>query len=295
MTNSFKDEVQYQFKHGGMGMKLILINVTVFLLIGLFRVVAYFSQSEALAAGFEYIFKLQATSSWDLLKEQPWGILTYAFIHYEFLHLLFNMLWLYWFSEIFNVLMGGKKILPLYIAGSLAGFLFFFLSYNYVPVLKPAAEVGTMVGASAGVFAVIFGAIALSPNYEMGLLFFGPVRIKYLGIAALVLDVINMPHGNTGGYFAHIGGALAGYLYIKALQNGFDFSYPFKKVGKLFTRSSAVKMVHRSDENKAKAERPRTDSEQKRIDDILDKISRSGYESLSKEEREFLFQYSNKE
>ncbi len=293
LTNSIWGDVKYQFRHGNIAVKLIFANVGIFLLVALFKLVCTVGQFPELYT--QVVLKLQVPANLSILLHQPWTIFTYMFLHEGLLHILFNMLWLYWFSEIVILFLGDKRILTLYLVGGLAGAAIYIAAYNLIPYFRNQADVSYMAGASAGVLAIVWGAVALSPNYEVRLFIFGDVKIKYIALVSIVLDIINIPYGNAGGYIAHIGGAVAGYLCIKGLQNGIDIAGPFKKIRNLFVRSSAVKMVHRNDEQAVRDKHKRTDSEQKRIDDILDKISRSGYDSLSKEEKDFLFHFSNKQ
>jgi hypothetical protein len=202
---------------------------------------------------------------------------------------------LYWFGEIFVLYLGDKKILPLYIIGGLSGALIYVLAFNLLPVFRPAVPVSFMLGASASIFAIVFGAVALNPDHELGLIFFGPVKIKYIAIISLLLDVINIPYSNAGGYIAHVGGALSGYLFIKALQNGYDISKVFTAPIALFSRKPKVKVSYKSAAGpKASPTVPRGKGDQEKVDEILDKIARSGYDSLTKEEKDFLFHYSKK-
>jgi membrane associated rhomboid family serine protease len=236
-------------------------------------------------------------ASLSILLHQPWSVFTYMFLHTAFFHALFNMLWFYWFGEIFVLYLGDKKILPLYILGGIAGAVTYLLAYNLLPVFKPQIDVSKMLGASASIFAVVFAAATIAPDYEIRLMFIGTVKIKYVAIVSLMLDIINIPYGNAGGYIAHIGGALSGYFYIKSLQGGFDFTSPFTKafgaVLNLFKPKSNIKVTYKSDSVKAEKS-SRSRYEQQRVDDILDKIARSGYDSLTKEEKDFLFNYSKK-
>jgi hypothetical protein len=219
------------------------------------------------------------------------------FLHTSVLHVLFNLLWFYWFGKIFVLYFGDKKILPLYLIGGLCGALLYILAFNLIPVFQAGLEDSHMMGASASVLAIVFAAATLNPDYEVRLLFLGIIRIKYIAIVPLLIDILMIPHGNAGGYIAHVGGALSGYLYIKALQSGFDIGAPFKMlfdwVANLFKRKSKVKMTYKNTEWKS-SPKSKVSDDQKRVDEILDKISRSGYDGLTKEEKDFLFHYSNK-
>jgi membrane associated rhomboid family serine protease len=274
LTNSIADDIKYKFRYGNMAVKLIFINIGVFVLTSLFYLVTFLFQQKGI---YEVVLsKVEVPASVSTLLYQPWSVFTYMFLHAGFFHILFNMLWFYWFSEILVV----------------------FLGDNTIPVFIPKVEVSYMLGASASVFAVVFAAATLSPDYEVRLLLFGVVRIKYIALVALVLDIINIPNGNAGGYIAHLGGALAGFLYIKALQSGFDAGRPFNKLfdgmATLFKPRPKVRVTHKSSDEKTAPKSPRSQSDQEKIDEILDKISRSGYDSLTKEEKDFLFHYSRK-
>lgn len=298
LTNSVIDDIKHRFRYGNMAMKLIFADVGVFLFFVLFKLVATLSKSpEVLGLYSTILSHTQVPSSLTTLLHQPWSLFTYMFLHTGFLHILFNMLWLYWFSEIFVIFLSDKKILPLYVFGGLLGALFYIAAFNIFPLFEMRVAGSHMMGASAGVFAIVFAAATLSPDYEMRLLFFGNVRIKWIALIALALNFIFISRGegnNEGGYIAHIGGALAGFLYIKLLQGGVNISAPFQKMGGLFKGKRNVKVSYRRTDDVSAPKKPRTDNEQAKIDEILDKISRSGYDSLTKEEKDFLFHYSKK-
>ncbi len=285
LTGSIIGDIKYQFQYGNMVMKLIFINVGVFLLFGLFNLFSFLFQSYSL---YQFILlKVETSASLHILMYQPWSVFTYMFLHVQIFHILFNMLWLYWFGEIFVLYLGDKKVLPLYIIGGLSGALIYILAYNLIPVFKPVAETLYMLGASASIFAIVFAAATINPDHEIGLILIGPVKIKYVALISLLLDVINIPYSNAGGYIAHVGGALSGFLFIKALQSGFDIT-------KIFTRKPKVKVAYKSDTAKSTNGQARGNGEQEKVDEILDKIARSGYDSLTKEEKDFLFHYSKK-
>ncbi|MCW5907535.1 MAG: rhomboid family intramembrane serine protease [Chitinophagales bacterium] len=296
LTNSITQEIQHKFRHGNMVMKLIFVNIGVFLFFGVFSVLSYLLQN--FDAYNWLLHKLEVPASVDVLLRQPWSLFTYMFLHSGILHILFNLLWLYWFGEIFVLFLGDKKILPLYLLGGVVGALLYVLAFNLLPVFAPKVATSQMLGASAAVFAIVFAAATLSPDYEVRLLLFGVVRIKYIALIALVLDIISIPYGNAGGYIAHLGGALTGVLYIKALRGGTDFGKPLNRffdfVATVFKPKPKVKVTYKSSDERSAPKAPRSKSDQEKIDEILDKISRSGYDSLTKEEKDFLFHYSNK-
>lgn len=287
LTNSIIGDIKHQFRYGNMVMKLIFVNVGVFLFFALLNLLSFLFQDASLY--HLLLVKAEMPASLSVLLQQPWSVFTYMFLHTGFFHVLFNLLWFYWFGEIFVLYLGDKKILPLYIIGGISGALVYVLAYNLLPVFKPQIDGSLMLGASASIFAVVFAAATLAPDYEIRLLFIGVVRIKYIALVSLLLDVINIPYGNAGGYLAHVGGAISGYIFIKALQGGVDLA----SVVSVFRRKGKMK-VSRGETFSKTNSAPRTNNEQQRVDEILDKIARSGYDSLSKEEKDFLFNYSKK-
>lgn len=295
LTGSIIGDIKHQFTHGGMVIKLILVNTGVFLFFGLLYLVGFLVQNNT--AYIYLLSKVEMPAYLPTLLRQPWSVFSYMFLHTGLFHVLFNMLWLYWFGEIFVLYLGEKKVIPLYIIGGVAGAVVYVLAYNFIPVFSPSLTGSMMLGASASIFAIVFAAATLNPDYEIRLLFFGIVKIKYIALVSLLLDIINIPYGNAGGYLAHVGGALSGYGYIKALQNGFDLSTSFIKVfdavANLVIRKPKVKITYRNNTENIKKEN-RSSSEQQQVDEILDKIARSGYDSLTKQEKDFLFNYSQK-
>lgn len=295
LTGSITNDIKHQFRYGNMVMKLIFVNVGVFLFFGIFNLGSFLFQNISLYS--LVLSKVEMPASVSVLLTQPWAVFSYMFLHTAFFHVLFNMLWFYWFGEIFVLYLGDKKILPLYILGGLAGAATYLLAYNVLPVFKSQVDLSMMLGASASIFAVVFATATIAPDYEIRLMFLGVVKIKYIAVVSLLLDIINIPYGNAGGYIAHVGGALSGYLYIKSLQGGFDFASPihkfFEGVANLFKPKSSIKLTYKSDSQKAERT-SRSKNEQQRVDEILDKVARSGYDSLTKEEKDFLFNYSKK-
>lgn len=259
--------------------KIIAINVVVFL-IGL-------------------IFKsklgwLELPSGLSNFITKPWAIITYAFLHYDFLHLLFNMLWLYFLGRMFLNLFGPKMALNIYFLGAISGGLLFMLSYTLFPSVFGSNS--SLLGASAAVRALLIFLCAYMPNQDMRFFTFN-LKLWYIGAAIVVLDVIGLFGTNSGGNLAHLGGALLGYLYAKQLIKGQDIGKGFERfmdaiVGMFKpSKKGPLKTVHK---NKSKGgSNTKSDfkefNNQKKIDIILDKISKSGYESLTSEEKEFLF------
>jgi membrane associated rhomboid family serine protease len=303
MSNVIWKEIRSTFqRRDRMVYQLLFINVIIFLALNLLRVPFYFMNVPFDIYDFRNYIGLPA----DLksLAHQPWTLITYMFTHFEFMHILFNMLVFFWFGKILAEFAGNKKILPVYLLGGIAGGLLYVATYNIFPVFSNSVGEARAWGASAGVMAVVFAATTLVPDYTMFLLLFGAVRIKWIALVLVLLDVISIPTDNAGGHIAHLGGALFGFFYVKQLQHGRDPGSPFNsiadRVANLFKRKSDLKVTYRRKEKSTVGSNfqqkvSNKNEKQDRLDTILDKISQSGYESLSKEEKEFLFHMSKED
>ena len=296
MINSIADEFKNAFRRGNNAtVQLILINVVFFLVVGIANVIGRFSGTQELIENFyrEY-FLLWAIP--EKFITRPWALITYAFNHAGLGHILFNMIGLFWFGRLLQEYLGSQKVVNLYILGALVGGLSFVLLYNLPAFNNPVP----LVGASGAVYAIIVAAATLIPNYTFFLIFIGPVRIKYIALFFVVISVLATAGANAGGNFAHLGGALIGYIYIRQMQKGNDIGawiYSITNfVKSFFVRQSRIKVTHSSRQGKSAGSsgQKRTRTEQEEIDAILDKISESGYESLSKEEKQKLFEASRK-
>jgi membrane associated rhomboid family serine protease len=289
------------FKNSGTLIRLILINVIVFAFIKIAGTIIFLMSSDSAIADLVAL-KLAVPASIQLLLTQPWSLISYMFLHETFFHLLFNMIPLYWAGMLFVEYLGSKKLLSTYVLGGIAGAVLYIIAYNIFPVFRDVLPVANNRGASAAVMAIVVGIATLIPEYSIGLVIFGRVKLKYLAMAYVALDFIQIAEGNAGGHIAHIGGAAFGYIYIKQLNKGNDLAAWFNSfvewLSNTFSGKGKMKVVYSSD-IKAK-KRPLSDeqyAEQKKgkqaiIDKILDKISHSGYDSLSKEEKEILFKAS---
>ncbi len=311
MIGTLLDDVKREFRSGSMITRLIIINVAVFVVINLVHILIFppGNAGSLHAAIYDNILYFFCMSSdlWHIIKH-PWVIITNAFLHEGFMHVLFNMLFLYWFGRIVNDLIKEHHVLPIYILGAIAGGFTFFITANLLPygdISSPYA-----LGASAGVMAIVLASGTLAPDYQMNLLFVGPVKLKYIAATLVFLDLITTSRGgNTGGAFAHMGGALFGFLYVKLLRSGNDMSVPFNRVFYGITnffkglfkskkkRSSKVKVAYRNKGKifgNASSDHEVDLSHQEKLDAILDKIKKAGYESLTEDEKEFLFKASKK-
>jgi membrane associated rhomboid family serine protease len=268
---------------------LIAINVAVYLLINIPAVFEWLFTGSSQIITFYTNEYLAIPAYLPKLAVRFWTPLTYMFMHDGIFHILFNMLWLYWLGQIFEEYLGKSRIVGLYLLGGLTGALFFVLSYNLFPVFGNVLPFATAVGASASVMAIIVATATLLPDYTIPLMIIGPVKLKWLAIFYVILDFLSIAGPNAGGEIAHIGGALFGFIYIKQLQKGHDWVGSIANLFKSGTKLSKLKVVARNNNSgKRTGSRPRQDE----VDVILDKISKVGYENLSKEEKEVLFRAS---
>lgn len=282
MKSTLADELKYKvFKSGNPLFLFIGLNVMVFLLINLIAFFEFILNSNSTVSNFIQV-QLSIPAKFGDFIFKPWTLVTYMFTQQGFFHLLFNMLWLFWLGKIFLEFLDKKKFIFIYILGGICGGILFLLLYNFLPVFSSSVNNSILLGASASVSAIVVGTAVLVPNYTIRLLFFGDVKLMYLAIVFVVLDVIGIGGGNPGGNIAHLGGALFGFLYIKQLQKGKDWSnwampkkkkHPFK--------------VYKNESYEAKKDENRPS--QADIDIILDKILQSGYKSLTNAEKDMLF------
>lgn len=284
--------------------QIIIINVVIFLVLAVLNV---FSALSGIDFIFEFIYdQFTIPPRIEEFILRPWTLLTYAFAHSlsGIFHILFNMLVLYWFGKLVVEYLGNQKLINLYVLGALAGGILYLLVYNLIPFYMERSGFNGMVGASAAVYAITVAAATLVPNYTFYLLFFGPIKIKYIAAFYLVISFLGSVGANAGGNIAHLGGALMGYVYIKQLQNGTDWggwiSGALSFFKSFFVKQDPIKVSHK----RASTKRPASSqssrntgtniADQAEIDRILDKISQSGYDSLSKEEKQKLFNASKK-
>jgi membrane associated rhomboid family serine protease len=307
MYGSFWENLRNAFKYSDNSLfKLIAINLLVFLTVLVLRVLMTIG---GLGDFYGQALRfLMMPADLGRLVVQPWSTLTYMFLHEGFLHIIFNMLFLYWFGMIVNQYLGSRKLVNLYILGGLAGALFYVLIYNIAPFFNNVVDTSLMLGASAGVFAMVVGAATLAPNTTLMLILIGPVKIKYIAMFYVILAFANTVGANAGGELAHLGGALMGFLYITQLRKGRDLGVPIQRIGiwfeNFFSKKNKVHVSYRkkssgpssnSTFSKSTNEVANSgDATQEEIDRILDKIADKGYEALNKEEKRKLFEFSKK-
>jgi membrane associated rhomboid family serine protease len=299
MFEEFKNAFQ-RYNNGHV--QLIIINLAVFVVMGVVMVITKIGGLDGLWSVVHEQFQIPARFSEFITR--PWTLFTYMFMHdlSGILHILFNMLIMYWFGRLFVEYLGSDKLVAVYLLGGIAGGVAYLLAYNTIPFFveqSQAYRIG-MVGASASVNAIVVATATLVPNYTFFLLFIGPVRIKYIAAIIVFLSFLGTVGDNAGGNIAHLGGALMGFIYMKQLQAGANWggwiTVTLEWFKDLFKEKPKVKVSYRK-ERSGSAKAPASEKAsytQEEIDRILDKISEGGYESLTKDEKEKLFNASKK-
>lgn len=292
--NSIIQDIKYQYNTGSISVKLIFLNVVIGILCILFHSFTSFANSGSTGTLYQTVFHALCVST-DMTHNlyHPWVILTHAFLHESFFHLLWNMLALYWFGRIVEDLIGEKHILSLYAFTALAGMLFFFTTPFIIPAFK-----GTVLyahGASAAVMGILVAATTLAPNYIIRLLLFGDVKLKYLCLVILFIDFMSLGGiSNTGGHLAHLSGAAMGWFYIFLLQKGYSLQFNFKRKPKSNIIKYQRKSVQSKDQDIKNTQSSDNRMDEERLNAILEKIKRSGISELTEEEKIFLEESSKR-
>ena len=292
------DQIKHQLKRKNLLIQLILINVLVFFLLAALNLVSNLFKLDSL----NFIRYIGVSSDFGYTLKHAWTLLTYMFVHEGILHILFNMLMLYWFGKIFLSYFNPKNLGSLYILGGLAGAVLYMIAFNTIPLyveMGIASPAGIpMIGASASVTAIVFAAAFYNPKQEVALLLIGRIKIVYIAFFILILDFLSLDKDNPGGSVAHIGGAILGYLYAQQYLRGKDITaWPTKCMDLLANifkpKPPKMKVKHRQAETDYEYN-SRRNKESEEIDRILDKIKSSGYSSLSSNEKKQLFDASKK-
>ncbi len=290
--NNLKDG----FRRGDTVIRLLYWNVGIFIVVSLVTVILTLFRIPVAP----WINYLELPASVERFIFQPWTILTYMFLHVSLLHILFNMLWLYWFGKLFLQFFSSKHLRGLYLLGGIVGGVFYILAYNVFPYFEEVKDYSYLLGASASVLAIVVAVAEREPNYPIQFLFIGSVRLKYVALFMILLDLLFMTSGNAGGHIAHLGGALAGWLFAIGLRKGHDLTRWINAVcdvvcGDWKPKPRKPKMkVHYSDKQKDYDFNARKKERSDEIDRILDKLRKSGYSSLTDEEKKSLFDASKK-
>jgi membrane associated rhomboid family serine protease len=290
------DDIKRTFRNGNNLTRLIYINIALFLIITIIGVIGFLVVNPEIIN--QTIRLLSVPSSLNTLLVRPWTLITYMFTHKELLHILVNLLWLYWFGKIFLEYLDQKKLVAVYLLGGISGAFTYVLSYNIFPVFQGVVgESIPLLGASASVMAIVVSIAVYVPDYTVYLFILGRVKIKYIALGIFIFTSVMDFSVNSGGKLAHIGGALFGYLYILSYRQGRDIGKGVNKVIEFFTTlfkpAKKLKVTYKRTADDFEYNQVKVDH-QKEINKILDKISKGGYDSLTKTEKDTLFRESQK-
>lgn len=294
---SVLDEIKASFKSGNSLIKLIYVNIAVFLAV---KIVGLFFYLFSIPPNFSLVNMLAVPADLKLLILRPWTIISYMFLHESLGHIFWNLIILYSFGRIFLQYFGEKKLISVYLLGGISGAALYILFFNMFPVFNYSIPMSIALGASASVMAILIAVATYKPRYEVNLFLLLRVEMRYIALALIIVDIVLIDESNAGGHIAHLGGALFGYLYISQMKRGKNITKGFDrimdKIVSIFKPRPKVKVSYRRpindldrdiEYNKHKKEK------QQEVDIILDKIAKSGYDSLSKKEKETLFKNSN--
>lgn len=301
---AFIDDIKRTYRQGSMLMRLIFINIGVFVLLHLLTIGFMLFNAD----GSAVLSWVELPSDLGLLLRRPWTLVTYMFTHYGLLHILFNLLWFYWLGRIFMEFFSPKQLTGLYLLGGLGGAVLYLLAYNLLPHLAGMSR--PLVGASASILAVVIATAVYVPDYKIGLLFIGEVPLKWVAIVTMFISLIGMEGGNIGGNIAHIGGAIVGAWYGVRIRRGRDITRPLNACidwfaglfnGRSFKLPKFKKPEFSRPAGKATQQPPRRQQDsrvprdqvsEEELDIILKKIKDAGYDALTDDERDKLFKAS---
>lgn len=288
-----------RFASATMLMKIVVINIAVFLVLNIISIVMIFAGEES--GRFTVEQWVAMPGNFGRLARHAWTPLSYMFSQIEPLHLIFNMLWLYWFGIVFQLLSTPKRMIGLYLLGGLGGAALYLLAVNTIPYF--AGHGGLLIGSSASVIAIVTATAIMAPDYRMNLLFLGAVSLKWIAIVTIGIDLLSVTGSNAGGHIAHLGGAAVGAIFALGLKRGHDITAPLNSlidaIVNLFRRRPKVRPARFRASGAPSAPRPKAPSaasaaDQAELDNILDKIKKSGYSSLTADERARLFDVSRR-
>ncbi len=292
MANIF-NRIATIFHQGSILLRLIYINIAVFLLLRIFAVICQLAAQPQWL--IDVLSAIELSSEPALLQFRPWTLISYMFTQFDVMHIVFNMLWLYWFGIIFLTVNTPKRMLALYILGGLGGALLYLIAYNTMPGLVNVHA--SLIGASAAVIAIVVATAIVLPDYEIGLLLIGPVKLKWIAAATILIDFLSISGVNAGGHISHIGGAAVGAIYAMSLKKGVDITAPINKLfdhmANLLNRRPALRSQH-SNPCQSASNGKSHHHDMNDLDAILDKIKKSGYTSLTPDERKKLFDASSR-
>jgi membrane associated rhomboid family serine protease len=285
------NDLKLQYKIGDMTTKLIFWNILLFVIPEV-----VFALLKLFKIDISYYYFISLSNDPLSLLTKPWTIISYSFFHANIFHILFNLLILNFVGKLFTTFFTQKQLLSLYVLGGVFGGVIYILSYAFFPLL--ATQNALLIGASGSIMAILMAVTTYQPYMEVRLLILGNIKLWYVALGLLFLDLIQLPLENTGGHLAHLGGALFGYIYVRTLQKGIDLGSGLNAIFDWFanlfsSKKTPFRNVHRnpkpSNPIKPISKIVTKDKTQQQIDEILDKISQSGYDSLTSQEKEFLF------
>lgn len=298
MANGFINDLKSAFKNGDTILQLVIINVIVFIVVRVLGALLGLFNIEGITLFLTNLLAMPANLVGILFK--PWTIITHMFLHIDLMHLLSNMLVLYFGGQLFAQYIGTKRLLQVYILGGLSGAALFIIAFNTLPLFETIRNIDSInFGASAASMAVFVAIATYIPDFIVRVFFLIELRIKYLAMILVLLSLLNVDSTNAGGNIAHIGGALFGYFYTIRLRQGKDTGNFIQKiintVNSWFQKKPKVVYTNKNFNTRNDYEfNAAKKTNQEVIDSILDKISKSGYDSLSKQEKELLFKASKK-
>lgn len=289
------DDIKKTFRNGSSLTRLIYFNIAVFLFISIVSAIGYLLNNQTISLRILNLFSVPSSIKTFLLR--PWTLITYMFTHKDILHILFNMLWLYWFGTIFLEYLDQKKLVAVYLLGGITGAVVYIISFNLFPVFNQAVAESVAIGASASVLAIVVAIAVYVPDYSVILFLLGRIKIKWVALVIFVLTSVMDFSVNSGGKLAHIGGALFGYLYTVNLRRGRDLGKGLNNIidlfATLFKPRKKLRVTYKKTKTDYEYNKARADH-QEQINKILDKIAKGGYDSLTKEEKDLLFRESQK-
>ena len=294
------DDIKRSYLQGSMSLRLIFINIGVFVLLHVVAISAMLFN-----AGGDLLQWVELPSNLKMLLSRPWTLVTYMFSHYNLMHILFNMLWFYWLGHIFMEFFSPKQLTGVYLLGGLGGAVLYLLAYNLLPYF--AGHNAFLIGASASVIAIVVATAVYVPDYKIGLLFIGEVALKWVAIVTVGIAVIGLEGGNFGGNIAHIGGALVGAWFALRIKQGRDITRPLNACidavvglfnGRSFKLPEFKRPKGKSQEDAPSrstgAHRPDDLVSEEELDIILGKIKVAGYDALTDAEKDKLFKASRR-
>ena len=285
-------DIKSSFREGSVITRLIYLNLGIFVIFRLIHLVFFLS-----GTSFNGLIWFELPAGIPHFLRQPWSLITYMFLHFDFLHILFNLLVLYWFGRIFLDYFTQSQLLGLYLLGGLSGGLFYILAYNIFPVFSRVIENSFLLGASASIIAILMAAAVREPNRNIYLFLIGRVPLKFLALFMVVSYIIGISVSNAGGNLAHLGGVLAGWVFAAASRKGTDLTAFIpaldKGMKKWFKPRSKITVIHKQPARDDYEYNRQKMADHSELNRILEKISRTGYDSLTRSEKDTLFRHGN--